>query len=185
MPGMTEAPTPPPLPPTHGREPGRTRATKRAVLAGGAVGALVIVSAGAFFLGRSAKTPATRVESTTQPPTATASEFSLTGSLDLKTSSLTAVDLLSDGGPCSGKGGYSDIADGTQVVVSDGAGATLALGQITNSVYSPADCHFDLAVDHIPAGRSFYKVEVSHRGGVQYTEQQMKQGVSLTLGDGD
>lgn len=117
--------------------------------------------------------------SSTAPPT-----FTVTGGLDLKTTSVTADDLLTAGGSCAGKGGFDDISEGTQVVISDKSGTTLALGQLSNSSYDIADCHFDITVDSVPAGKSFYKVEVSHRGGIQFTESQLREGITLSLGDG-
>jgi hypothetical protein len=35
----------------------------------------------------------------------------------------------------------------------------------------------------VPAGKKFYGVSVSHRGTVQFTEQEIKAGPGLTIGD--
>jgi hypothetical protein len=41
---------------------------------------------------------------------------------------------------------------------------------------------FQFAIDGIPAGNNFYSVEISHRGELQYSEDQMRDGIVATLG---
>lgn len=95
-----------------------------------------------------------------------------------------------EGADCSGGGGYSDIREGTSVVVTDDAGKTLGLGQLQagsaqlNAYQAPVICKFHFAVPDLPDSR-FYKVEVSHRGEQTYSKQQLESSlwlVTLTLG---
>lgn len=89
---------------------------------------------------------------------------------------------------CTGSGGYGDIRQGTQVVITDETGTIIATTQLgqgsadgTISVSGPAICVFEFAVD-VPTGKKFYGVEVSHRGRVQFTQDDLKKGPDLTLG---
>ena len=90
----------------------------------------------------------------------------------------------SAGAECFPSDGYDDIAEGTSVVVMDAAGKTVAIGKLgageTGSYL--LSCNFKFKVTGVPAGAKFYKVEVSHRGAVQYTEKQMHQTLDLSLG---
>ncbi|MGW3608922.1 hypothetical protein ACWD6N_03385 [Micromonospora sp. NPDC005163] len=90
---------------------------------------------------------------------------------------------------CRGSGGYDDIAPGAQVVITDSAGATVGLGKLGNGVMETAPgattadgCKFNFTVKDVPTGKNFYGVEVSHRGKVQYPEQQLFGAFALTLG---
>lgn len=90
----------------------------------------------------------------------------------------------SAGGACSPSEGYDDIAEGTSVVVMDAAGKTIAIGKLgagETGSYLLA-CNYKFKVTGVPVGAKFYKVEVSHRGAVQYTEKQMHQTLDLSLG---
>ncbi len=89
--------------------------------------------------------------------------------------------------PLSG-GGYADIRSGTQVTVYDSAGKAVALGRL--GIAAPAAnvgertnrCYFALDVDGVPEGSAIYSVEVSHRGRVQFTRDQLRDVIDLTLG---
>jgi hypothetical protein len=103
--------------------------------------------------------------------------FNVYGSLQLNGS-----DGISHSGTvCQGTDGYDDIQVGAEVVVSDDSGKTLAIGDLTTSTYD-GSCSFTFAVKGVPTGKKFYGVEVTHRGDVQFTEQQLKAGPTLTLG---
>lgn len=93
---------------------------------------------------------------------------------------------------CWGKGGFDDMKAGTQVVVSDPAGATIAVGSMLDGQTQYGDlevggeplqssCQISFIVKNVPAGKGFYGVEVSHRGRLQYTESEARQGLKLTL----
>ncbi|MEO3853704.1 hypothetical protein [Acrocarpospora sp. B8E8] len=84
---------------------------------------------------------------------------------------------------CALGGGYRDIAPGTQVVVTDPAGKTIALGKLGGGQWSSRKCVFAFMVREVPPGHQFYGVEVSHRGRLQYPAEQVVKPLSLTLGD--
>ena len=86
------------------------------------------------------------------------------------------------GEACSGLGGYDDIDKGTDVVVKDAAGKTVALGSLKAGKGLDGECAFLFTVNDVPDGLKFYGVEISHRGTVQYTQAQMKKGPTLSLG---
>lgn len=84
---------------------------------------------------------------------------------------------------CVTGGGYDDIREGAQVVVTDAAGKTIALGQLgAGSWKRGVGCIFLFTVADIPAGEKFYGIEVSHRGKVQYTAAQMSAPIELSIG---
>lgn len=85
---------------------------------------------------------------------------------------------------CSGTGGYSDIAFGTQVTITDAAGTVVAVGSLDLGRKTEQGCEFPFTVDDITPGSKFYTVEISHRGGLTKTEDQLRAGgLAFTLGD--
>ncbi|WP_051803945.1 MULTISPECIES: hypothetical protein [unclassified Streptomyces] len=85
---------------------------------------------------------------------------------------------------CSGTGGYSDIDFGTQVNVTDAAGTLVAVGSLGFGEKTEQGCEFPFTVDDITPGSKFYTVEVSHRGGLTQTEDELRAGgLAFTLGD--
>lgn len=93
------------------------------------------------------------------------------------------------GTPCTSGAGLSDIARGTQVVIEDQSGKTVALGSLDSGTLSgvPSQsedtlkCSFAFTLSHVPAGHPFYRVGIGHRGTTQYTAAQMHQPLALTL----
>lgn len=100
-----------------------------------------------------------------------------------------------DGDACEGRAGYAygDLGAGAQVTVRNGSGVTLALGRlgmgklsgVIGTSITPAGagtCTMPFEIE-VP-GSDFYEIEVSHRGGLQYSEAEMEQmdwTVSLSL----
>lgn len=93
---------------------------------------------------------------------------------------------------CWGSGGYGDLKTGAQVVVTDAAGATIAVGSIIKSnpgtswveetdTYRADSCTLDFRVADVPPGKGFYGVEVTHRGQVQYAENDLLRPLVLTI----
>jgi hypothetical protein len=131
---------------------------------------------GATLLATRAVATSAAAEASTTSPTATT--FTVSGSMVLHDG------FGADGVPCSGDGGYSDIAEGTQVVISDESSKTLAVGVLkAGRRDSNGRCKFPFEVLRVPTGQSFYGIEVSHRGRLQYSESQIRQGLQLSLGD--
>src|SRR5258708_32821080 len=104
------------------------------------------------------------------------------------TGSFTLIDSLSferfgpfavDGIHCAGHGGYGDIGPGTGVVLKDGDGRTLAVGQLGAGVPSdsagsrPFRCAFTFTLTDVPEV-PFYALEVSHRGASSYSLADIK-----------
>lgn len=91
---------------------------------------------------------------------------------------------LDSGEPCSGTGGYSDISFGTQVTITDAAGTLVAMGNLSLGRKTKQGCEFPFTVDDITPGSKFYTVEISRRGGLTKTEDQLRAGeLAFTLGD--
>lgn len=94
------------------------------------------------------------------------------------------------GDPCYTTDGYDDIRDGTQVVVSDAHGTTLAVGALSTGTVpaavsyfgSSGPCEFEFSLNDVPAGKKFYKVAVGHRGEQTYSEAAVQQPITLELG---
>ena len=99
------------------------------------------------------------------------------------------------GEPCSGSGGFDDMAAGTQVVINDGSGSTIATGHLNEGtganpyidVGGTPDpeivdtCLFSFDVEGI-RDSDFYSVEVSHRGAMTYSKAEMESnGWTLAL----
>lgn len=89
--------------------------------------------------------------------------------------------------PCQPGGGYSDIHEGAQVVVTDAAAKTLAVGSLGPGMQDDTGagktCVFSFWVNDVPVGEKFYGVEVAHRGRLQYPAARITDPIILTLGD--
>jgi len=83
---------------------------------------------------------------------------------------------------CVTGGGYDDIREGAQVVVTDASGATIAVGRLGfGSWKRNVGCVFLFELE-VPGGHDFYGIEVSHRGRLQYPAEQLAAPLDLTLG---
>lgn len=86
---------------------------------------------------------------------------------------------------------YPDISDGTQVLVLDPSGKVIATGKLSFDAKATrifaklgafgAETVYDFTVT-VPTGESRYGIEVSHRGTIWFTPQQMQKGPGLSLG---
>ncbi|MFI0721686.1 hypothetical protein [Streptomyces sp. NPDC021224] len=116
------------------------------------------------------------------PPAPT--PFTLLGTLSLS----HAVDLDEEAASCAGSGGYDDIVQGAAVTVYDATGTVVATGSLGEGLrgqagYSSAACEFPVTVLGVPAGRTFYAVEIAHRGRIAVTEADAEAGrFTATLG---
>jgi len=88
---------------------------------------------------------------------------------------------LNAGGECAGDGGYTDIHAGTQVVITDRSGATVAVGQLGRGSRINSYCELPFNLD-VPGGSDFYGIEVSHRGVLQYPRDRLVDPLVVTLG---
>lgn len=97
--------------------------------------------------------------------------FTASGDLVVTDSDGLGVDHGGIGSACSGTNGYSDIAQGAQVVIYDASGKSLAIGALQQGEYYGADgCQFKWSVTGIPSGVGPYSVQVTHRGMVVFTQ---------------
>lgn len=76
---------------------------------------------------------------------------------------------------------FDDVRRGAQVVVTDAAGTTLALGKlgagVSQAVDDPTekyDCRFPFTINGIPGGQSRYGVQVADQDAVRMTAAQMR-----------
>ena len=91
---------------------------------------------------------------------------------------------------CSGWRGYDDIRAGTQVVVTDPAGTTIAVGALgtgvprrdPNDTSRATECRFPFQVTGVPGGHQFYGLQVGRRGKLDYTRDKIDKPLELTLG---
>ena len=88
------------------------------------------------------------------------------------------------GRQCAAKSaGYDDITAGAQVTVTNEAGTVLAVGTLQNGTGTGTGCKFPFTVT-VPPGHQFYGFEISHRGVIRYSEEQLRTtGAHLSLGD--
>lgn len=106
--------------------------------------------------------------------------FTLEGTFTLTES----ISSDADGG-CQGSydSGYDDIAEGTSVTVYGASGDVVATGELGESRERSFTCVFDIAIEDVPKGEKFYKVEVSHRGTLQLTAEEAENGeLAASLG---
>ena len=116
----------------------------------------------------------------------TPATFGLLGTLDLN----KPMPLADEGQSCSGSGGYSDIAPGAQVKVSDASGAVVAIGELGNGFarktyeqLPPNVCQFAIVMDDIPdGGDGIYGVEVANRGVINFKKEGSSATVQMSLG---
>jgi hypothetical protein len=99
----------------------------------------------------------------------------------------TGSDSLSPGEGCTGENGYDDITGGTEVVLTNESGTTLATATLETGTYDGAACVFDFTLHNVPKAK-FYRVSAGNsvRGGPEYSYADMKDAhwsLSLTLGN--
>lgn len=97
------------------------------------------------------------------------------------------LDISSDAGDsCSGEGGYDDIGQGSEVVVENEAGTTLATGELEDGTHDGLGCVFTFEVPDVGKAK-FYRVMIGNesRGGLRFSHEQMSENdwsAHLTLG---
>lgn len=114
--------------------------------------------------------------------------FLLAGRSFTATGEFTLLDTFQDdygrgGSLCSGSGGYDDIREGAQVEIRDEAGNIVGVGELEASrMIHNVGCRFSFTIEGVDSGSGFYEVEVSHRGTISYTQEELEDGIELTLG---
>jgi hypothetical protein len=115
---------------------------------------------------------------------------SKTGIVDMLSPNMTVTgtvtleldDMTNSGTACWGKRGYADLKAGAPVVVTNAAGKTVGMGAIDSGKEVGGQCVLTFKVKDVPKGSDFYGVAVSHRGVVQFSADDVKKPVSLSLG---
>jgi len=89
------------------------------------------------------------------------------------------------GGACTGHGGYDDIYAGTAVTVKDENSKILATGSLGGGTAPDRfSCSFPFKISNLPEAK-FYQVEISHRGAVTYSREDLDRrgwAIQLSLG---
>ena len=77
---------------------------------------------------------------------------------------------------CEGQGQHADLTAGAQVLVRDARGKLLGVGELGAGVVNveESSCSFALTVAKVPKEKSFYTLEVAHRGQNHYTEEKIQ-----------
>lgn len=85
---------------------------------------------------------------------------------------------------CEGTGGYSDLAAGQTVTVTGSDGSTLGTGKLEAGMYidGTGACLFSYEVHGVDDSYDSYGVTVSHRGTIQFSLSEMKNGPDLDIG---
>lgn len=111
-------------------------------------------------------------------------EFQAHGTFTLYSPSVEAAYDYVDAANCRGTNGFADVRDGTEVRVYDARGELLAAGQLESGAFVPFErCQLVFELPGVPRGRGMYQVEVGERGRVTYTQDQLSDGVDMTLGE--
>jgi hypothetical protein len=77
------------------------------------------------------------------------------------------------GGVCYSASGYSDIAVGVPVILRDENNTILASSTLDAGHLATLGCTFGFTLTNVPNTAKFYAAEVSHRGQVSYSHQEM------------
>lgn len=159
-------------PPTapHGFAPQRQRPKLWPWLLVGAL-TIVVITGLVFVATNGDKGTPTRSAATLQ-------DFTVTGTFTLY--DYGSIDHGS--ATCWGTGGYSDIAAGAQVRISNASGKIVAVGELEPSSYQTGECEFSFEVTSVPKGEKYYEIEISHRGALTYSEAEMQEELALQLG---
>lgn len=113
----------------------------------------------------------------------------IAGSITLTSTSGADPNNLGIPGECRGYNAYGDIAEGATVTIKDAGGKVVATTKLEpgkpasgESGPTPRECTFRFIAEDVPDSE-FYGVEVSHRGVVQFSKQQVRNGeVQMQLG---
>lgn len=92
-------------------------------------------------------------------------------------------------GDCTGYGGFDDIGPGTAVTIRDENAVTIAVGRLSDGTWTASSnstgrCAFSFSVPNVP-DRPFYSIEVSHRGEISASREELEANrwqISLALG---
>lgn len=110
------------------------------------------------------------------------------------TGTLTVPSATGPGNSCVSESGFDDVGVGTQVTIANASGKIVATGRIKSSKWAGGrgepgstmagygPCVFSFSVPDVPAGKKFYKLTISDRGTMTYSESELHREPELTLG---
>lgn len=150
---------------------------KRVAMVSVIVGGLILGAvAGVTLTNMSTRTPSVQLGG--------GGTFQAHGTFTLYSPNVEAAYDYVDAANCRGTSGFSDVRDGTEVRIYDARGELLAAGQLESGAFVPFErCQLVFKLPVVPRGRSMYQVEVGERGRVTYTQDQLSDGVNMTLGE--
>lgn len=91
--------------------------------------------------------------------------------------------LDAEGTTCNGAGAFADIREGASVLIKDGAGATVAVGNLGKGKWtSGEECRFPFTVS-APAGKNVYSIGIAARKGPTFSEADATKPMSLSIGE--
>lgn len=112
--------------------------------------------------------------------TTVSGSMTVVGNTNALTSSYTGAGT--GGGTCTTYGGYGDIAEGVAVTIRNADGAIAGVGRLGAGQGGSYGCIFPFSVADVPESE-FYTVEISHRGQVTVTAENVRNGdIKLSLG---
>lgn len=111
----------------------------------------------------------------TQPP----ADLPASGTFLVNSSPGSAVS--GDESGCRLPPSLSDIGPGTPVVLRTPAGESLASTRLDYSAGGPEHCEFSFRF-LVPSGEPVYLLEIPGRGSVPFAEDELREGVQITLG---
>jgi hypothetical protein len=100
--------------------------------------------------------------------TTTQERYSISGTFSLNGLQGDDFETESDGDLCYGAGGYDDIQDGAAVTITNETSTVIGTGALEQSRYTGAGCEFLFTVPNLPRAK-FYRIEISHRGQVNFS----------------
>jgi len=138
-----------------------------------------LVAVGYYAVGSSGAKPSpTPTLSPTPSPTPSPAPIThtVTGTLVLSVGAepLYKNFLTEPGSVCAGVRGYSDLDQGASVVLLDEIGTILASTTLDQgTVLGTTRCSFSFTLTGVPDTAKFYAVQVSHRGQVTQSHEEM------------
>ncbi|MFL0577741.1 hypothetical protein ACH0BZ_00010 [Dietzia sp. 179-F 9C3 NHS] len=185
---------PPPLgPPADGTptgddaRPERSPGLHAAIAAGSVFAVVAVVALGlALFGGTDRETtdpitwPAFPSSVPSGDPAPGASEFPAGGTFVVTSS--PGEPVSGDAETCSLPVTLSDIGEGTLITLLDATRAPITESMLSYDGGTSSSCTYTFGFEGVPAGESFYVVEIQGRGQLVYTERELRDGVDITLG---
>ncbi|UVE96682.1 hypothetical protein [Dietzia sp. B32] len=166
----------------------RPRGTGAAAAIIGVAALVVVVALGVVFLGPGSD-PGRRTDPSRGPfpqvlPPADSApgsgSFTVDGTFTVV--STPAEPVSGDRTGCDMPITLSDIGEGTTITLIEGGTTQIGTAMLVYSGGDLSSCTFTFEFPDVPAGGSFYMVELAGRGQLTYTEDELRAGVDITLG---